>query len=86
MVLLQAIIEVFVGSMLHLVASPDPERGTPYSALRFFGTVSRACQLALNLFKELEREDPIIHRKLCVSVFGEQTSRSKWRDCQTMRD
>jgi hypothetical protein len=52
-----------------LVARPDPVRGKPYSALRFFGTVSYACQLALSLFKDLEKEDPVIHREMVRQCF-----------------
>jgi len=52
-----------------LVARPDPARGKPYPALRFFGTVSYACQLALSLFKDLEREDPVIYREMVRQCF-----------------
>jgi len=52
-----------------LVSRPDSERGKPYSALRFFGTVSHACQQILRLFKDIEKEDAVIHREMMRQCF-----------------
>ncbi len=40
-----------------------------YSALWFFGRISYACQLIFQLFKAIEKEDPIIYRELMRTCF-----------------
>ena len=57
----------------HIVSEPDSAYGEPYSALRLFSTVSQACERILLLFKELEKDDEIIHREMRRHCFQNTT-------------